>query len=534
MTHGRVSRAELRWVLLASLALMLLTSLPTLYAWSRADADHVFTGFVYNTEDGNSYIAKMRLGARGEWLFRLPFTTEEHRGAWLYTFHLLLGKLAAGLGISLQLMYHLARVVLGLGLLLTVYVFVARFVPDLATRRLAWVLIAVGSGMGWLLILLGAPHWLGNLPLDFWVPEAYVFLVIYSLPHLALAEMALLWALLFILDALAGDRVWHVLLAGVSALVMTIVVPFYPIVLAAIMGMYLLLLMVRERRIPWREIGLSTLMGLFTLPVVLYTVWVTSSDPVYGTWARQLEIMSPHPAHYLLGYLPLLLPAVWGFNAFIAQWKQSEGTAIYGQPGLLPIAWLAVGPLLAYAPFVSQRRLVVLIQVPLAILAALGLQIWFRARRSAIVAYVGVSSLSIVLLLAGSIGPIRQQSAPIYQPGAEVAALDWLSAHSRPGEAVFATFGVGNVIPAQTDLIAFAGHGPETIHATEKRTVIERFFQAETSDIWRESVLSDYQIAFLFYGPQEHALGVWQPESAPYLACIYAKNGYEIFRVTGP
>ena len=174
-----MTRSEFRWVLIASLAVILLASLPTLYAWTLADADHVFSGFVYNAEDGNSYIAKMRLGARGEWLFRLVYTPEEHQGALVYTFYLLLGKLAAGLGLSLVFVYHLARALLGLGLLLTVYVFVARFSAEVTVRRVAWLLVAIGSGLGWLLTLLGATHWLGDLPLDGWVPEAYAFLVLF-------------------------------------------------------------------------------------------------------------------------------------------------------------------------------------------------------------------------------------------------------------------------------------------------------------------------------------------------------------------
>jgi hypothetical protein len=121
MSTPRTSPAEWRWVLLASLAVLLIASLPTLYAWRLADDTHLFSGFVYNTKDGHSYIAKMRQGAQGEWLFNLPFTTEPHPGAWLYSFHLLLGKVAAGLGLSFQLTDHLARVSLGLGLLATIY-----------------------------------------------------------------------------------------------------------------------------------------------------------------------------------------------------------------------------------------------------------------------------------------------------------------------------------------------------------------------------------------------------------------------------
>jgi hypothetical protein len=527
----KVTRAEWHWVLLASLAVILFASLPTIYAWSQADADHVFTGFVYNTEDGNSYIAKMRLGARGEWLFQLPFTTEPHPKAWLYSFQILLGKLGAGLGLSLQLTYHLARAILGLGLLATIYVFVARFVPDMPTRRLAWVLTAIGSGLGWLLTALGATRWLGDLPLDFWVPEAYVFLVVYSLPHLALAEMALLWAFLWLLDAFSAGNAWYALLSGLSTLVMTIVVPFYPAVVGVVVGIYLVVLAFRLRRIPWREIGLAALALSFGAPVVIYNLGLTFSEPVYRAWASQLRMLSPHPLHYLLGYAPFLVPAAWGLRVLAKRPRSTESHAS-GQPiWLLPIVWLVAAPVLAYLPFTAQRRLIVLAQVPLAMLAAIGLQDWFGHKQWAYTGYVVASSLSVLLLTFGSLGPIGRKEIPIYRSISEEVALAWLAAHGTPGEAVLASFEVGNVVPTRTDLSAFAGHGPETLHSIEKHDMIRRFFAAETDDVWRRSLLANFDLDYVFWGPLERALGDWNPAAAPYLDPLYDERGITIFRV---
>ena len=526
-----MTRSEFRWVLIASLLVLLLASLPTLYAWALADTDHVFTGFVYNAEDGNSYIAKMRMGARGEWLFHLPYTTEPHPGSWLYTFHLLLGKLATGLGLSHQLTYHLARVVLGLGLLLTIYLFISRFVADMTTRRVAWALTAIGSGLGWLVTLLGATHWLGDLPLDFWVPEAYVFLVLYSLPHLALAETALLWALLLLLDAFAQDSVWHAILSGFCALVMTILVPFYPLVMLTILGIYLLFLAIWQRRIPWHEIGLAALMGILPALVVIYSVWLTRTEPVYHIWASQLRLLSPHPMHYLLGYAPLLVPAMYGLKILFRPRQQMEHVAPSWHGWMLPIAWLLAAPILAYLPFTAQRRLIVLAQVPLAMLAAVGLHAWVSTRRWALVAYVAFSSLSILLLVVGGLGPIAQRGIPIYRPGTEVMALQWLASHTQPGEGVLASFETGNIVPTQTDLRAFAGHGPETLHSTEKHHWIEQFFQSGTDDAWRQSLLHDSGLDYVFYGPLERALGDWNPAEAQYLIPVHREGGYTIFRV---
>jgi hypothetical protein len=517
-----VTRSEFRWVLVASLAVILLASLPTLYAWALADADHVFSGFVYNAEDGNSYLAKMRLGARGDWLFHLVYTPEEHQGALVYTFYLLLGKLAAGLGLSHILVYHLARALLGLGLLLTVYAFAARFTTDVTARRVAWFLVALGSGLGWLLTLLGAVHWLGSLPLDFWVPEAYAFLVLYSSPHLALAEALLLWAILWTLHAFQGRGLRWCLYAGLAAFLMAWILPFYAGVLAAALGTYLLALLVRRRRIPWRETGLAALTGLGALPPVIYSAWVFTTNPAFVAWAVQNRILSPHPVHYLLGFLLLLVPAVWG--AILAL-RQGE------EQWLLPVGWVLIVPVLLYLPFSLQRRMVAGVQVPLALLAAVGLVSWFRHRRLVLVTYVAVASLSNLLLVAGSLGPIQQRTAPVYRPSGEVAALEWLATHSRPEETVLASFQVGNVIPARTDLRVFAGHGPETLNSGEKQAQVRRFFQLDTEDAWRQALLHDLDLDYVLHGPLERELGDWDPSGALYLKLMRQEGDYAIYAV---
>ena len=518
-----MTRAEFRWVLIASLIVLVFASLPTVYAWTLADADHVFTGFVYNTEDGNSYLAKMRLGARGEWLFHIFYTAEPHDPALVYLFYLLLGKLGAGLGLSMVLTYHLARVLFGLGLLLTVYLFVARFTSDLSTRRLAWGLVAIGSGLGWVLTLLGLTSWLGNLPLDFFVPEAYLFLVLYNLPHLALAESLLLWALLWVLRAFEGGRLRWCLCAATAAFFMAWIAPFYAGVLAAALGAYLLALLLRRRRFPWRETGLTALAGLGALPPVAYNAWIFASNPAFAIWAEQNLILSPHPVHYLLGFALLLVPAVWGAVKVVR-----EGDERW----LLPVGWCLVVPVLLYLPFNLQRRMVAAVQVPLALLAAVGLVAWFARRRWILVAFVAIASLSNLLLVLGNLRPIQQRTTPIYRPGSEVAALEWLDTHSEPGELVLSSFEIGNVVPARTGLRVFAGHGPETLHNAEKLAALQQFFDPDTDDAWRRSLLRDYDLDYVFHGPDERLLGGWDPANADWLVPIHHSQDYAIYRVS--
>jgi hypothetical protein len=300
------------------------------------------------------------------------------------------------------------------------------------------------------------------------------------------------------------------------------IVPFYAGVLAAALGAYLLALLVRRRRVPWREVGLTILTGLGTLPPVLYNAWIFTTNPAFAAWSAQNRILSPHPAHYLLGFLLLLVPAIWGAIRVLREGEDKW---------LLPVAWVLAVPLLLYLPFNLQRRMIASAQVPLALLAAEGLVAWFRHKRLALVAYVAVVSLSNLLLVAGSLGPIQQRTAPIYHTSDKVAALEWLAANTQPDEIVLASFQMGNVIPAWTDLRVFAGHGPETLNNAQKQADLSRFFQADTDDEWRQALLQEFGVAYVIFGPVERTLGDWDPFSASYLGQVHQDGEYTIFDV---
>ena len=178
-SHSTVCHSrEYRFVLALSILALAITSVPYVLGAASATQDRLFGGFVYAIEDCYSYLAKMRLGAEGAWLFRIAYTPEPHRGALFFPFHLLLGKVAAsipvgGLTTRLVWVYHSARMILGLTLLLTVYHFLAVLTERVAVRRLAWLLVTYGGGLGWLLVVLGQPGWLGSMPLDFILPEGF-------------------------------------------------------------------------------------------------------------------------------------------------------------------------------------------------------------------------------------------------------------------------------------------------------------------------------------------------------------------------
>ena len=82
----RFVSSERRWLIGAAAIVLLLASLPYLVGALSAGPDRVFTGLQVSPLDGVSYLAKMRLGYEGGWLFQLLFTPEQGQGVFLFTY----------------------------------------------------------------------------------------------------------------------------------------------------------------------------------------------------------------------------------------------------------------------------------------------------------------------------------------------------------------------------------------------------------------------------------------------------------------
>jgi hypothetical protein len=547
-----ISAPEWRFVLIVGCIALLVASVPYCLGALLATHERIFGGFVYALEDCYSYLAKMRQGAEGAWLFHIAYTAEPHIGTFYFPFHLLLGKIAAllpGSDLTARMVwvYHAARWIFGLGLLLTAYRFIAEFTARVVVRRLAWLMVTFGGGLGWLLVALGQSNWLGSPPLDFILPEGFTFVVLYAFPHIALARTLLLWGILFLLWAWLPNhasrvthhmfRVPYSVLAGAAWLLMGLIVPFYGAAAWAVAGAAWVVWSVRSRRPMWREAGQAAIAMLISCPIMLYSAWVFTTDPVYAVWSAQNRILSPHPLHYLAAYgMPLLLAAF----ALRDAWREER-------PVWLALAWVGVVPFLVYLPFNLQRRLAEGVQVPLSLLAAWGLvritndQLAMtnlqspisrlRWKLAAIVILV-ILSLTNVLLVAGNCLALRGLPAPIYRDADEIAALDWLHVQTEPADVVLSSYETGNYLPARVWARVFVGHGPETVHFDEKQALAIRFFDALTDDGWRYELLAYYGVDYVFWGPAERRLGDYDPHlSSYYLWPIYEADGYSIFKV---
>jgi hypothetical protein len=149
-----------------------------------------------NPEDTQTYFAKMRQGFDGAWRYTIPFTPEPHQAELVGVFYVWLGQAARALGLTLIQTWHLVRVLAGLALCVVVYWFIGLFVTAASgysvqrfCPRLSYLLALFGSGLGWLLFLLGQPYWLDHFPVDFKQPGAHLFFTALTYPHIILGTL---------------------------------------------------------------------------------------------------------------------------------------------------------------------------------------------------------------------------------------------------------------------------------------------------------------------------------------------------------
>ncbi len=521
---GTISRREWRRVAIFAALVMLATAIPYLVGWLSQGEDWEFGGFLFGVDDGTSYLAKMRIGARGDWLFTLRYTSEPHDGALLFLPYILLGKLAAlfvapdspDLPTAMAITFHAARLVCGFVLILVSYRFAAVFLRAPGSRWLALVLITLGGGLGWLLSLLGAGKWLGSLPVDFYVPEGTSFLILFGLPHLALSRALMLTGFLLLFRALRiaeSPRGWRrdSVLAGLCWVGMGLCVPFYIAVVYLVLGAWGLAAWIRTRRFPWALFWRAITAGLVALPLLLYNSVVFLTNDVLGEWSAQNRLPSPHPLHYVLGYVVLAVPAIVALR-----WAWRKGTAQANWPYLLLAAWIVLVPVAVYLPINVQRRLAEGVIVPLSILAVAGLRLmarhqsrWRRAR--SIVLALALPT-ALLLWLGGTFSALSP-GRPIFHPRDELAALDRLNAIAPEDSVVLSLKETGNYLPARTDLLPYVGHGPETIHSDEKKKQADQFF-AGTLDAQAQTDLLR-AVDYVFFGELEQEKG-----SSPELAWL--------------
>jgi hypothetical protein len=511
--------------------LILFTTIPYFIGF-QVEEECAFSGFVFGVEDGNSYIAKMRRGLNGDWLFRTPYTSIEQPGVLAFIPYIFLGKLAGGSESHAQLvvLYQLFRWGSIIGYVYALYRFLGLFTEDDFWKAVGVVLGTVGAGLGWALILAGRSELLGSIPLDFYSPETFGFLSILGLPHLVASRAFLLLGMVAFLKANDDDR--RPLNPGLLILLAGIFQPLSMVIGLMIIGAYCFVMMLL-RVVGYLELDFRRLikLGLLTAtvpaPYIIYLLISFAVDPFLSEWTAQNVIRSPHPVHYLLAYAVLLLPVAYGIWLVIRRRDHK---------GFLPLVWVILLPILAYAPHNLQRRLPEGVWIAMISLVTITFSSLSEKEKRVNWAAIPIILLGIpssLLLLIGAGTTAATVRPPVFQAQEQIAAFQWLDQHLERDAVLLAAYETANPLPAWAFVRTPAGHGPESINLAEILPEISRFYrlQAGMSDQDRAAFLRSLKVDFVFHGPNERELGAWDPSKVDFLTQVFRQKNYSIYRV---
>jgi hypothetical protein len=281
-----------------------------------------------------------------------------------------------------------------------------------------------------------------------------------------------------------------------------------------------------------RALWLILPLGLHAL-LVVYQLVAVNGDPVWTSFSAQNITLSPPVFFYLLGYLPFLLPIAFG----LLKLRQRD------ECWWVLVVWVLLVVLLVYVPLPTQRRYLLGVQTPLAVLAAFGWThgILPRIRRGyrplATGVYVLLAALGMVaLLFADLAASLRTKDTAYYSPEAW-GAVEWLRENAdNPHDLVLTTFnragqGSGGRVVAATGMRVFAGHWIETAFLDDKVEQLRRFYDPTTADDWRQEFLNAIGATYVWYDENSSAFGAWNPGSADTLAPVYKSDSVSLYRV---
>ncbi len=567
LDKNMVTQREWLIALGIAVATAVIGMLPYLLGSSLLPEGMFYTQLIMNPEDSQTYWAKMLQGFNGSLVYTIPFTPELHEGTLLGVFYVWLGYAAKLFGLSLTNVWHWSRTASALILYMVTFRFVAEFFTDRNARWTAYLLAMFGSGLGWVLFAVGTPYWLGAFPVDFKQPGAHLFFTALTYPHIILGTAVILIDILILKRI--GDwrletgnwklvdseekqgyksKIWlYATIGGFLNILLGIAYPFLIYIVALTALFYWLYLCWRSRTILWQQALMIAILFIIPAPLYLYYLNVWINNPIFRAWDTQAGTPSAPWPHYLLSFGLMLLLALWFW------WKKPEERRHFA----ILWMWVLAAGLLLYSPLNAQRRFIQGVHVPLAILATAGLVLELLPRMQRTWTWVALTTrpryttkkltrfILIIFLLFMSLSNIYllldvtrvaalDQPDPLFRPIDELTAVTWLKENVPTTAVLIGAYQTGNLVAAQAGQRVMLGHWAETIDYEAKETAVAQFYDSSTSDEWRQNLIEEYNIAYIWYGPREQELGNFDPATFANSTAVYSNDTITIYAIQPP
>jgi hypothetical protein len=395
-------------------------------------------------------------------------------------------------------------------------------------RRVAFLLVVFAGGFGWVLVLFKYTIARGELwfPLLAHISEANTFFNILAFPHFIAAALYI-----FVFDLVLRGQEKHQLryafAAGLVALFLGWQHAYDLVLVYGILGAYGLMVWLRDWRPPWYLIKSGVIIGLISWWPALYSVLLTSFDPLWEEVLAQFEnagVFTPNPLGLVVLMGPTLLLAL--FSLIKQNPLKMKGVS---NNDLFLRTWFVANFLLLYIPTDYQIHMLNGWQVPIAILATQGVFWTIIPAITAAIRHRGwswspltiqrlivVTLFLIVIpvnlyLLAWRFVDLSRYDYPFYLHQEEIEALYWLEETVEPDDVILSALTTGQFIPAYTGAHAFLAHWAQTVDFFNKRQMVYEFFTDKRMSAAAGDITNGYSVDYVFFGPIEQRYDDFDP-----------------------
>lgn len=542
----RIQPRELLFPLGVGIAVVVLGTLPYLYAYHTQGAGEVFMGFIgRGTPGANGYFMFARQAVEGHWLFVNQMTPEPTPRAYFSLQWLAFGLFSKWTGLSLVATFHLGRVLSVLLYVLAVYYLAAQCLEDAFRRRLALCLTVFGSGLGWMIWAVNKTLHAG-LPLSFDLQGVSIFGYLINNPHFIRAGLCSALQYAFLIRGEQSGRLRYFVFSGLASEGHSIIRPYHVPETFLVYALFPILLCIRERRLVPRRILNYGVAALVALPGALYLVITTLSNVLgMAGWFRQSPLLLEQ---ILWVGLPFL--AVCGYFAFfgMADARQAKPSSLM-LSAWLGLSWLLVNAFpyfnagfeQAFAAFTLAPP-ILLMRGPLPLLhdrLASGfprLAAAFARKQVqylAAIALVLLCSPSSVYVYARFFKDLHHPVPPwrYYLDSGVHNAITWLETNARTNDVVLASHDTSQFVPRMSACKVVSGHDMLTANYYEKNRLVDRFFRIRGEDGFKRWLADTFNVHYVVFGPYERYGGGMDPADHPWLHEEFRHGNTTVYRV---
>ncbi len=308
-----IATSDLRFVAWTVVVVLVLTSLPYVYGYLSTPPDKHFMGIMLDVPDHAQYFSWMRDLTTAN-LVSNRMTSEYNQPIFFNLLWWILGRLGQTLNLGYAWMYQILRVTATIVFLGLLYLLCGWFLKDRAQRRTAFLIATLTSGFGWALVVLKYIT-KGDIlfPMDVFIAEGNTFLGILGYAHF-IAAASYIVVFYLVMRGQAKKQIRYAFIAGLVALFLGWQHAYDLVSVYSVLLAYAVLLTLRDRKLPVYVIWSGIIIGVLSCSSAIYSVWLTSADPVWKAVLAQFAnagVYTPAPLHLLILMGPAFLLAIF-------------------------------------------------------------------------------------------------------------------------------------------------------------------------------------------------------------------------------